>query len=99
VTPHYIITSPAHFLFCISTSGLISLPPNLSLFHPHLIILTQLVAYPLSLLGVSIRAMQGALEGLKEGRVPSPEQLGSFEDIQNAVGFPVSGSDEAEVLK
>ncbi len=50
---------------------------------------TQLVAYPLSLLGVSIRAMQTALQGLREGRVPPPAALGSFGDIQAAVGFPV----------
>lgn len=36
--------------------------------------------------------MEGALEGLKEGRVPSPQQLGSFADIQAAVGFPVSSA-------
>lgn len=49
----------------------------------------QLVAYPLSLLGVSIRAMENALAGLKEGRVPTYQQLGTFQDIQAAVGFPV----------
>ncbi|GLC42609.1 hypothetical protein PLESTB_001118600 [Pleodorina starrii] len=48
----------------------------------------RLVAYPLSLLGVSIRAMQDALQGLRRGRVPPLEALGSFGDIQAAVGFP-----------
>ncbi|KAG2454848.1 hypothetical protein HYH02_000680 [Chlamydomonas schloesseri] len=48
----------------------------------------KLVAYPLSLLGVSIRAMQDALEGLRRGRVPPVEALGTFADIQAAVGFP-----------
>ncbi|GLI59486.1 hypothetical protein VaNZ11_001371 [Volvox africanus] len=48
----------------------------------------KLVAYPLSLLGVSIRAMQDALVGLRRGRVPPVEALGSFADIQAAVGFP-----------
>ncbi|KAI8470159.1 MAG: Pyruvate/Phosphoenolpyruvate kinase-like domain-containing protein [Monoraphidium minutum] len=48
----------------------------------------SLVAYPLSLLGVSIRAMQDALRGLKSGRVPGPREMGTFVDIQMAVGFP-----------
>lgn len=48
----------------------------------------KLVAYPLSLLGVSIRAMETALEGLKEGRIPPVTAMGSFLDIQRAVGFP-----------
>lgn len=32
----------------------------------------KLVAYPLSLLGVSIRAMEDALKALKTGRMPPP---------------------------
>jgi len=51
----------------------------------------KLVAYPLSLLGVSIRAMEQALEGLAAGQVPGPQQMGSFIAIQDAVGFPVGG--------
>lgn len=50
----------------------------------------SLVAYPLSLLGVSIRAMERALSGLKAGRVPDVRDMGTFVDIQMAVGFPVS---------
>jgi 2-methylisocitrate lyase-like PEP mutase family enzyme len=50
----------------------------------------SLVAYPMSLLGVSIRAMQQALVGLKSGRVPDVKDMGTFVDIQMAVGFPVS---------
>lgn len=50
----------------------------------------SLVAYPLSLLGVSIRAMEDALKGLKGGRVPGVREMGTFVDIQMAVGFPVS---------
>lgn len=49
----------------------------------------SLVAYPLSLLGVSIRAMENALSGLKSGRVPDVRDMGTFVDIQMAVGFPV----------
>jgi hypothetical protein len=52
----------------------------------------SLVAYPLSLLGVSIRAMENALIGLKSGRVPGVRDMGTFVDIQMAVGFPVSSS-------
>lgn len=48
----------------------------------------KLVAYPLSLLGVSIRAMQTALTDLKDGRLPPDTALPSFADIQSAVGFP-----------
>ena len=33
--------------------------------------------------------MQDALGGLKLGRVPGPQQMGTFADIQAAVGFPV----------
>lgn len=47
----------------------------------------KLVAYPLSLLGVSMVAMQRALEGLKDGRVPSSTDMGSFADIQRVLGF------------
>jgi hypothetical protein len=39
---------------------------------------------------VSIRAMQDALRGLKGGRIPGPREMGTFVDIQMAVGFPVS---------
>mmetsp|Transcript_32975 Transcript_32975/g.78254 ORF Transcript_32975/g.78254 Transcript_32975/m.78254 type:complete len:369 (+) Transcript_32975:64-1170(+) len=48
----------------------------------------KLVAYPMSLLGVSVVAMQRALEGLREGRVPGPEDLPSFANLQSVVGFP-----------
>jgi hypothetical protein len=50
----------------------------------------KLVAYPLSLLGVSVRAMQDALIGLKSGRIPGVREMGTFVDLQMAVGFPVS---------
>lgn len=45
----------------------------------------KLVAYPLSLLGVSIGAMESALISLKSGRIP---QMPSFTHIQEVVGFP-----------
>lgn len=53
----------------------------------------KLVAYPLSLLGVSIRAMEDALRGLKQGQVPPVRDMGTFVDVQMAVGFPVSVHD------
>ena len=49
----------------------------------------KIVAYPLSLLGVSIRAMELALEGLQSGKVPGPEALPSFGYVQEVVGFPL----------
>eukprot|EP00850_Spirogloea_muscicola_P021459 SM000250S08717 [mRNA] locus=s250:98011:103891:+ [translate_table: standard] len=48
----------------------------------------KLVAYPLSLLGVSIRAMQDALAALNSGRMPPPAVLPTFEEIKSVVGFP-----------
>lgn len=47
----------------------------------------KIVSYPLSLLGVSIRAMQDALSGLKSGRIPPPSTLPSFEEIKEIIGF------------
>lgn len=48
----------------------------------------KLCAYPLSLLGVSVRAMEGALQGLKAGAVPQPPAMPTFTELQAAVGFP-----------
>ncbi|XP_010912146.1 uncharacterized protein [Elaeis guineensis] len=47
----------------------------------------KIVSYPLSLIGVSIRAMEDALVAIKGGRVPSPGSLPSFEEIKDALGF------------
>lgn len=47
----------------------------------------KLVAYPLSLIGVSIRAMEDALTALQGGRIPPPGKLPSFEEIKEIVGF------------
>lgn len=47
----------------------------------------KLVSYPLSLVGVSISAMQDALLALKSGRMPPPANLPSFEEIKRIVGF------------
>eukprot|EP00877_Chromochloris_zofingiensis_P009260 jgi/Chrzof1/4588/Cz14g19100.t1_PEPC3[v5.2] len=55
----------------------------------------KLVAYPLSLLGVSIRAMEDALRGLKQGQVPPVRDMGTFVDVQMAVGFPEYYEEEA----
>ncbi|KAH7834350.1 hypothetical protein Vadar_015095 [Vaccinium darrowii] len=47
----------------------------------------KLVAYPLSLMGVSIRAMQDALVAIKGGRIPPPGTMPSFEEIKEILGF------------
>ncbi|KAK7272858.1 hypothetical protein RIF29_13898 [Crotalaria pallida] len=47
----------------------------------------KLVAYPLSLIGVSIRAMQDSLTAIRGGRIPPPGSLPSFEEIKDIVGF------------
>lgn len=47
----------------------------------------KLVAYPLSLMGVSIRAMQDALLAIKGGRMPPPGSMPSFEEIKEILGF------------
>ncbi|KAE8670293.1 Phosphoenolpyruvate carboxylase family protein isoform 2 [Hibiscus syriacus] len=47
----------------------------------------KLVAYPLSLIGVSIQAMQDSLTALKGGRIPPPGSMPSFEEIKEILGF------------
>ncbi|OIW20330.1 hypothetical protein TanjilG_08872 [Lupinus angustifolius] len=47
----------------------------------------KFVVYPISLLGVSIKAMQDALTAIKGGSVPSPGSMPSFEEIKDIVGF------------
>ncbi|XVE81116.1 hypothetical protein DITRI_Ditri15bG0036900 [Diplodiscus trichospermus] len=47
----------------------------------------KLVVYPLSLMGVSIQAMQDALIALKGGRIPPPGSMPTFEEIKEIVGF------------
>ncbi|XVF65503.1 hypothetical protein PTKIN_Ptkin09bG0254700 [Pterospermum kingtungense] len=47
----------------------------------------KLVAYPLSLIGVSIRAMQDSLIALKGGRIPPPGSMPSFEEMKEILGF------------
>ena len=56
----------------------------------------KIVAYPLSLLGVSIAAMEGALATLREGRLPPPAALPSFARIQEVVGFNDYYEEEAQ---
>jgi len=48
----------------------------------------KLVAYPMSLLAVSVQAMELALEGLRNGRIPSDSAMPSFTELQAVVGFP-----------
>ncbi|KAJ0818448.1 putative 2,3-dimethylmalate lyase [Helianthus annuus] len=47
----------------------------------------KIIAYPLSLIGVSIRAMEDALQAIKGGRVPSPASMPSFEEVKEVLGF------------
>ncbi|CAN1833435.1 2,3-dimethylmalate lyase [Linum perenne] len=47
----------------------------------------KLVAYPLSLIAVSIQAMQDALTAIKGGRIPPPGSMPSFEEIKETLGF------------
>ena len=47
----------------------------------------KIVVYPLSLFGVSIRAMEDALTAIKGGRIPPPGSMPSFEEIKDIVGF------------
>ncbi|XP_009785440.2 uncharacterized protein [Nicotiana sylvestris] len=47
----------------------------------------KIVAYPLSLMGVSICAMQDALSAIKGGRIPSPGSMPSFEELKEILGF------------
>ncbi|KAL5542968.1 hypothetical protein UlMin_010678 [Ulmus minor] len=47
----------------------------------------KLVAYPLSLIGVSIQAMQDALTAIRGGRIPPPGSMPSFEEMKEILGF------------
>lgn len=47
----------------------------------------KIIAYPLSLIGVSMRAMEDALIAIKGGRIPPPSSLPTFEEIKNTLGF------------
>ncbi len=56
----------------------------------------KIVAYPLSLLGVSIKAMEDALQTLRTGTLPGPSTLPSFAHIQDSVGFNEYYEEEAK---
>ena len=56
----------------------------------------KIVAYPLSLLGVSIAAMESALISLRTGVLPGPAALPSFAHIQEVVGFNAYYEEEAK---
>ncbi|XP_052208488.1 uncharacterized protein LOC127812178 isoform X2 [Diospyros lotus] len=47
----------------------------------------KLVVYPLSLMAVSMRAMQDALAAIRGGRMPPPGSMPSFEEIKEILGF------------
>ncbi|KFK37158.1 hypothetical protein AALP_AA4G220800 [Arabis alpina] len=46
----------------------------------------KLVAYPISLIGVSIQAMQDALLAIKGGRIPPPGSMPSLKEIEKILG-------------
>eukprot|EP00249_Psilotum_nudum_P016857 c26022_g1_i1 orf=588-2015(-) len=48
----------------------------------------KLICYPLSLIAVSMRAMENALKSLSAGRIPPSADLPCFDEIKDAVGFP-----------
>lgn len=54
----------------------------------------KLVAYPLSLIGVSIRAMQDALLAIKGGRIPPPGSMPSLEEIEEILGYDTYREEE-----
>ncbi|XP_074264199.1 uncharacterized protein LOC141586770 isoform X2 [Silene latifolia] len=47
----------------------------------------KLVAYPLSLIGVSVQAMQDALKGIRRGLIPFPGSMPTFEELKATLGF------------
>ncbi|AEC10220.1 unnamed protein product [Arabidopsis thaliana] len=54
----------------------------------------KLVAYPISLIGVSIQAMQDALLAIKGGRIPPPGSMASLEEIGEILGFDTYEEEE-----
>ncbi|CAA7050437.1 unnamed protein product [Microthlaspi erraticum] len=56
----------------------------------------KLVAYPISLIGVSIRAMQDALSAIKGGRIPPPGSLPSLQEIEEILGSETYNEEEKQ---
>ena len=54
----------------------------------------SIVAYPLSLLAVSVKAMERALREIKDEGYPSDDTLPTFVDLQSSVGFPEYYNDD-----
>ncbi|XP_010515447.1 PREDICTED: uncharacterized protein LOC104791295 isoform X2 [Camelina sativa] len=54
----------------------------------------KLVAYPLSLIGVSLQAMQDALLAIKGGRIPPPGSMASLGEIDEILGFDTYQEEE-----
>ena len=55
----------------------------------------SIVAYPLSLLAVSVNAMERALREIKLEGYPRDETLPTFARLQESVGFPEYYADDA----
>ncbi|KAF6146863.1 hypothetical protein GIB67_018516 [Kingdonia uniflora] len=58
----------------------------------------KLLSYPISLIGVFIRAMQDALTTLIGGRMPPPGSLPSFDEIKETLGFNTYYEDEERFI-
>ncbi|KAK4754466.1 hypothetical protein SAY87_002570 [Trapa incisa] len=54
----------------------------------------KLVAYPLTLIGVSIQSMQDSLRAIKGGRIPPPGSMPSFEEMKEILGFNIYYEEE-----
>ncbi|BBN14304.1 protein MpMLS1b [Marchantia polymorpha subsp. ruderalis] len=59
----------------------------------------KLAAYPLSLIGVAMQAMEEALRGLKDGQIPSNEKLPCFDDLKYMLGVEKCYKEERQYGK
>mmetsp|Transcript_784 Transcript_784/g.2606 ORF Transcript_784/g.2606 Transcript_784/m.2606 type:complete len:412 (-) Transcript_784:553-1788(-) len=55
----------------------------------------KVVAYPLSLLACTVRAMENTLREIRDDGYPDENTMPSFEELKNTVGFPEYYVDEA----
>lgn len=56
----------------------------------------KIVAYPLSLIGVTVRAIQDSLTAIKGGCVPAPGSMPSFQELKEIVGFDTYYEEEQQ---
>ena len=55
----------------------------------------KVVAYPLSLLACTVRAMENTLAGIRDDGYPDESTLPTFEELRDVVGFPAYYEEEA----